>query len=965
MLLSMVPVSYGALANLEVNAQDDPQGVVVVNGDKGDDLTVTGTGVTAGKTVELYWDLVQPWSSTTKKGLLNTSTAEASGAFDVWFEIPESVGGLHYLWIRDTETGETLSTQITVDPKTSGSASSGLAGDRVDVKSYGFGKEEDVAIMMLDDDALATVTSLRHTASGAVAPYDFALDACPATVGGDYEEFTLDDAPIKPGSVEITIDRAGGGAFGNTTYTDAGDGTFTAAGALASGTIDYLTGEVTLTFTAAAGPAAAETVDAGYAWFEDTANEPMKVFYSATETNTLGSVTKRVTIPADADFPTGVTYYFWVMNADGDVATDDFAKGPVITLDAEDGPVGTVVEISGRGFDTLDDFDFGDIKIDTASGAPTGDAINCWIDDDPVDVDDDGDFRLEILIPQVDDEDDYVIKVNPCGAGDASPTNTWVDADFEVLGLAEIEVDPGYGVQGSTINIQGWNFTQIGSEDLTLELWEESNPGVSGYDTKVTDIDDYETGSNGEFSGTFTVPARSSKLYQLKAVMDDAQMLISATEEFRIGSVIVILSPTSGPTGTEVILTGTGFTENMDWNATFGDLDLITDGQIDADGNLEDNGGNIPTFYVPTVDPGVYVITVLDIDADIEVEVEFTVTDTTMVMFDPMVAPQDYNITISGKYFTQNAGETLEFVLYNDTDDWDMMVKQFKTTSVDYRNAELDEDGNFTAWWNFNLEALDLDIGTYMVNVTDGEDLFAQFEFQVVTKTSEIDPRKSVFRVGDTLAFNVESSFAQDDSYIKIWDPSGNLYWQTDAFNDNPAPSVWLKVGTIERVPYYEQVAGGNPMTFLDDAPLGTWEWAWYDADDDELDDGTFTVEAAEADVIGQQVEDLNNQITDLASQLTDVSAEFDDVKSDIADVAAIAEQAVTAAQQAAEAVETVAQTANTAGQAAADAATAAEAARDAANGLTTLVYGAIGAALVAALAAIVSLMQISRRIAG
>ena len=35
------------------------------------------------------------------------------------------------------------------------------------------------------------------------------------------------------------------------------------------------------------------------------------------------------------------------------------------------------------------------------------------------------------------------------------------------------------------------------------------------------------------------------------------------------------------------------------------------------------------------------------------------------------------------------------------------------------------------------------------------------------------------------------------------------------------------------------------------------------------------------------------------------------------------------------------------------------------ASGLTTLVYGAIGASLIAALAAIVSLMQISKRIAG
>ena len=46
-------------------------------------------------------------------------------------------------------------------------------------------------------------------------------------------------------------------------------------------------------------------------------------------------------------------------------------------------------------------------------------------------------------------------------------------------------------------------------------------------------------------------------------------------------------------------------------------------------------------------------------------------------------------------------------------------------------------------------------------------------------------------------------------------------------------------------------------------------------------------------------------------------------------------------------------------------AASAAEDASSAASGLTTLVYGAIGASLIAALAAIVSLMQISRRIAG
>ena len=119
MVLSLVPMSFAALGNLEVNLRTDPAGAVVAQDDYNSKLTVTGTGVTAGKAVELYWDLVQPWSSTTKKGLLNSTTAESSGAFDVWFKVPECTGGTHYLWVRDTDTGETLSTQLVVIPKTS------------------------------------------------------------------------------------------------------------------------------------------------------------------------------------------------------------------------------------------------------------------------------------------------------------------------------------------------------------------------------------------------------------------------------------------------------------------------------------------------------------------------------------------------------------------------------------------------------------------------------------------------------------------------------------------------------------------------------------------------------------------------------------------------------------------------------------------------------------------------------
>ncbi len=98
--------------------------------------------------------------------------------------------------------------------------------------------------------------------------------------------------------------------------------------------------------------------------------------------------------------------------------------------------------------------------------------------------------------------------------------------------------------------------------------------------------------------------------------------------------------------------------------------------------------------------------------------------------------------------------------------------------------------------------------------------------------------RKSSIARGEIVSFNFESIFPQLDSYIEIYDPYGTLYWITEAFVD----SWWFLVDGLYTVPYYRQTAGGNPMIFAPDAPLGTWSWEWYDNDDNELDSGTFTV---------------------------------------------------------------------------------------------------------------------------
>lgn len=680
------------------------------------------------------------------------------------------------------------------------------------------------------------------------------------------------------------------------------------------------------------------------------------------ETSELGSWTATFKVPKIADGYVYDDYTIECTDDDANVnieADSELKIGPAVSLNIEEGPAGTVVRASGRGFE--DDGDVVAIRIiNDGGGALDGD----WetvveVDADDLEISGNGLFTVDIVIPAVKEAADHIIEFED-NVGNIG------EADFEVLGLPEVTCDPSYGVQGSSVGIEGWNFTQIAGEDVEVYVClVGDDPIVDG-----TKVETLETDKDGYFSGTFKIPGLASDTYEVWALQEDWKVnntvqAVGADANFKIGLMIVILSPDVGPSGALVSLTASGFEIGGEWQAWIGDEVIEDNGAVDGAGAINEE------FWIPSMEPGIYTVKVWDVDTDINVTSEFEVTDKTMVETSPIIAPNEFNVTIEGWFFAEAPTDpTLEFVLWNETDDWEITVYSGEDPvagapiTADVTELELApwdwDDGYFRGWF-YVPDSDALSFGTYTLNVTDGEGLFAQYELEIVDKTVDIESRKSVFRIDETVSFNVESSFIQDESYIKIWAPDGSLYWKTDGF----AQADWVEVGTLQRYPYFAQTAGGNLMTLLDDTPLGTYSWAWYDVDDDELDDGTFTVEAAEADVIGEQVADLNNQITELADQLSDVSAEFDDVKSDIADVAVIAEQAVTAAQQAAEAVQTVAQTANTASQAASDAAEAANAARDAANGLTTLVYGAIGAALVAALAAIVSLMQISRRIAG
>jgi len=795
-----------------------------------EEFTIAGEGIPGGRTINVYWDDMEKETFSAGSGKVASGKAKRDQTFEIDFDIPEGVVGSHYIYVKDVVTEDWDVLEVTVGSAIKVTPSSGLKGDKVTAKGYGFGYDDD------EDEG-----------------YDVTLE--------------MEDD------------------YGN---------------------------PVTVTFNP-----------------------------ETPETNELGSWVATFSVPEE-DYG---DYTITGTDADTNSAVGDFTIGASITLSIEEGPVGSVVTISGRGFDKTED-----VTV-TIEGPVTK---TCPITSGET-VRSDGRITTRIVVPSVtltdDEPTEYeIVVVDEVGG---PMTQNTAKADFEVNGIAEVKATPSYGTQGSQITVEGWNFTRISGTEVEVTLGGEG-------------LKEFKVDSSGHFKGTYNIPAIASEDADLLAIIDyDApEDDISATDSIRVGIMLVIITPNEGPSGSLVSITGVGFEAGEAFTVTLGDEEWFT-GSADAiDGTIAES------MNVPTMDPGTYTVTITEDESEIDVTATLTVTHKTMVELDPIMAPNEYSVDIEGWYFAEDPGvdNSLEFLLYNETSEWILEVTYenpdadppIPKTAVELELDEDWDDGYFMGTFEVpDDEALSM--GTYYLNVTDGKGMFAQATFEVVSKITTINPRKATFRIGETVAFNVQSSFAQDDAYVKIMDPDGELYWTTDKFDEDN----WVKVGTVQVYPFYEQVAGGNPMVLLEDAPIGTYTWTYYDSDDDELDSGVFNVAAAPADILSEQVEDLNEAMADLSGEIATVSDAVADVKSDVNSAIAAANAAVEAANSAVEAVNSVAGTASQAAQAAQNAADAAESAQNAASELTTLVYGAIGASLVAALAAIVSLMQISRRIAG
>jgi len=775
-------------------------------------VTVSGTGATPGLTVEVYWDAVVPWDGV--RGYLNETTALGDGTFEVQVTIPEATAGTHWIIAFDVTSSTSLGANFTVTPNIDITPKSGLPGDTVTVDGTGFAATSDVSIYFGN-----TTTETDITLSGLVG------NGTSSTVYNITGSLTY--APVMPTSVNITLtfnttttfsypsylsvyDDGTGGLYGVVTDTDAEvNGT---------GTINYADGSFNITLNVNVTENIWVWSPANAIYLRSLTTDPA----TTATTSSLGSFTASFTVPTVANG----NYTVRAIDASGNFAEALFAVGPTITLTLTEGPTGTVVSISGRGFSSGE-------NITVAMDGTTAPLVA------NITVATDGTFTGEFIVPML-SLGTYAVN--------ASGEINHALADFDVTGVPAITVSPGFGVPGDTISVEGVNFTQIEGTQVTVTL----------NTTTPTTVGTFTTNATGGFAGTFTVPAVSWATYTLNAT--DAYNL-TATTTFVVGMVYAVLSPSEGPTGTNVTATGTGFTANATVNGTLNGI-LVFSGSVGSDGTFSE------TFIVPTVPVGTYTVTIMDAEG-VTFETSFTVTETTTIIVTPSAAPVGYNVTVEGLYFTALADQNVTITLKNAT--WSLFLV----------NATTNATGGFMG--NFTVPS-EASLGDYVINATDINGLTAEVPFSIVTITVEMYTRATEYLQGDTVSFYIKSTFAYNVT-ITIEDPTGYPATVSILVGD------WLLMGDFQVVPYGQAV-----FVLPSDAVLGAWSWTATIGTETEI--GGFTVvEKPTLSMILDRLDELDVKLSGLItdaegnvkayidSSLGPVIASLDDINATIINI--------------------------------------------------------------------------------
>ncbi len=642
------------------------------------------------------------------------------------------------------------------------------------------------------------------------------------------------------------------------------------------------------------------------------------------ETDVNGSFSCTFKVPSDTEYD---TYTVTATDEDGNSDGATLKVGAIITLSPDEGPSGTIVTITGEGWDDVDPGTEVTVLVQNTNLNMTCPVV------DTIKIKSDGTFEGEFIVPTL-DVDTYTINAT---AGGVSGT-----ADFDVTGTTDITLSPTSGAPESTVTIEGVNFTALAGVEITIDFGPIEEAATA------------TTNSTGGFLTTVTVPPLTprTEVYYVNATDENG---LNATATFRVSLTTLAVSPSSGPTGTKVLVVGGGLTPGADFNVTInGELMVDGTGTLDSDGNIPDN----TYVYVPTVSPGKYTITVMD-EEGVMATASFEVTKTTEIVLTPSSAPQGYNVTIELNYFTAAEGTDIDLTIYNVTAEgdiyWERDLWTFASIEAaeDFTVGETDEDGSFEGTF---IVPDSLALGDYYINATDANGLNASVTFSVVKPTVIVYTGSDTYMPGDSVAFFAKCTFDYADQVINLYTPENFKIEITDL-------DILTKLGN-----YY---TGTVSYILPSDAKLGTW--FWNTTIGEETVNGTFTVIekptmaalSVEVSRLKEDVASLAATVESLSETVTAQAEDIDKLSKAVSDLQSAVSDLSTALSGLQGDVSNVATAVSSAQTAAEDASKAATAAQSAVAGVQTAVYGAVILSLIAAVAAIMSIVIMQRKIAG
>ncbi len=396
----------------------------------------------------------------------------------------------------------------------------------------------------------------------------------------------------------FTVPAAPGGPQSLTAY----DGTNTAA---TSFTVQSSLGLSPATGTVGSGSTAAGTGFDADASFAVEWNASVTLCDGTTTSS--GSFSCGFTVPAS---PAGAHTLTAVEGTFAPTAV--FTVVPSFLFGPSAGPVGTSVSITAAGFDASSNYDIEWDSTVVASGT----------------TDANGGVTTQITVPNA-----------PGGAhslGILEGSNS-LSSTFTVTAL--LSVEPTAGIAGASVSLTGSGLAATTEYSYCLASSSVACPGGSA--TLTTDADGDVPGGT-----TLVVPSVSAGPY-LVVVSSGSTVEVSAA--FTVESAELTVSPTSGPVGATVTLSGSGFTVGGSYTYCFASSTPVCPSGSPT--FLATGGGDVPsgtTLTVPSTPAGTYDVNVSSGSVFVT-EASFLVSPS--LVLTPTSGPAGITITATGTGF--------------------------------------------------------------------------------------------------------------------------------------------------------------------------------------------------------------------------------------------------------------------------------------------------------------------------